>query len=778
VDASRAEGVQVGDHNVQHNYFGRRREVAWPCRVGVVPPPAVGRQSRPADHDLAAGAGGTAVVCQVVAGLGGVGKTQLAAHLAEQLWREDRLDLLVWVTATSRTGILSTYALAAGEATGADDPGPEQAAARLLSWLATTGRRWLVVLDDLTDPADLTGLWPPDTRSGRTVVTTRRRDAALVAGRRLIDVGVFTPGQAVDYLTRLLGDDPDRLDQAGDLAADLGHLPLALAQAAAYLVDQDLSCAGYRDRLTRLPLTRLRPDVLPDQQSLPVARAWALSVRAADAATGGLATVVLRLAALLDPNGIPAELFTTPTALGHQRQRLGQDVDSGTVHDALRTLHRLGLADLARGELRVHALVQRVTRESTADQDTHGLALTAADALLDLWPDVERDPATSRLGRQLRANTAALAGATGALLWRTADGGQDAHLVLFRAASSLGENGLVAEARDNYIRLYAATSGLFGADHPDTHSALGHLARWQGEAGDPAGAVATLEQLLADRLRVLGPHDPGTLTTRHNLARWRGEAGDPAGAAAALEQLLADQSPTLGADHPDSLVTRANLAGYRGRAGDPGGAAAALELLAGDSLRVLGPDHAVTGSVRQVLAHWHGESGDPAGAAAALQQLLTDRLRLLGPDHPDTLTARNDLARWRGEAGDPAGAAAAFEQLLADMLRVLGPHHPDALIARNNLAYYRGESGDPAGAAAALGRLLTDSLVVLGPDHPDTLTTRGNLAQWQGEAGDPAGAAAALEELLADMLRVLGPGHPATETTRVNLGHWRRRTRR
>ncbi|WP_329065670.1 hypothetical protein [Amycolatopsis sp. NBC_01480] len=33
--------------------------------------------------------------------------------------------------------------------------------------------------DDVQNPADLTGLWPPHSATGQTVVTTRCRDAAL-----------------------------------------------------------------------------------------------------------------------------------------------------------------------------------------------------------------------------------------------------------------------------------------------------------------------------------------------------------------------------------------------------------------------------------------------------------------------------------------------------------------------------------------------------------------------------------------------------------------------
>src|SRR5689334_7513671 len=157
VYAPDAKGLIVGDHATQTTIIGGRAEVRWPCRVGVVPPLADARVDRAADRRLAeAGAAGTVLVCQVLAGLGGVGKTQLAAALAHRLWREQAVDLLVWVTASSRTSVVTGYADAAAAVSGVDDPDPDRAAGRFLAWLAAEAeRRWLVVLDDLADPADL-----------------------------------------------------------------------------------------------------------------------------------------------------------------------------------------------------------------------------------------------------------------------------------------------------------------------------------------------------------------------------------------------------------------------------------------------------------------------------------------------------------------------------------------------------------------------------------------------------------------------------------------------
>lgn len=718
-----------------------RAPTTWPRLVGVVPLLADCRQPRQIDRELSdvLTAGEPNGVCLVLSGLGGVGKTQLAVARAERAWHRREVDLLVWVTGSSRASIVSSYARAAAEVTGVDDPNPEQAAGRLLGWLARTDRRWLVVVDDVWDPVDLNRLWPPATGLGQTVVTTRRRDAALAGhGRRLIEVGLFTADEAASYLHEKLRTDPGRLAGAADLVDDLGRLPLALAQAAAYILDRDLSCAGYRCRLAdrKKRLTELVPEPgsLPDEHRDTIALTWSLSIDAANQLTpSGLARPVLELASLLDPNAIPTAVFSTMVALADLARCRSVDgsVEPADADDALHNLHRLSLLsfDQSSRTVRVHGLVQRVVREATSTERTTALAITAADALLETWPEIERDPA---IGQLLRANVNALRQNAESALWSTATGG---HPVLFRAGGSLGNAGLVTAATDYYRDLHTIADRLLGPDHPHSLIVRANIARWLGQAGNPAGAAAAFERLLPDVDRVLGADHPDTLTTRANIARWRGRAGDPAGAVTVLEELMPDRLRLQGTDHPHTLIARGNL------------------------------------------AFWSGEAGNPVGAVAAFEKLLEDLVRVLGPDHPDTLAARGGAAFFRGRAGDAAGAAAAFEERLAHRLKVNGPDHPHTLAARGSLAFWRGEAGDPAGAAAAFQELLADRLRVLGPDHPHTLTTRYHLAVRRGEAGDRAGAAGAFEKLLADMIRVLGPDHPDTFETRIRAAYWRDQAR-
>ncbi|MGW6705578.1 FxSxx-COOH system tetratricopeptide repeat protein [Streptomyces sp. NPDC054956] len=711
-----------------------------------MPPPAQSFQHRAEMQRLRAAVegGGTAVLCQVLTGMGGVGKTQLAADYAHTAWETGELDVLVWITASTRTAIVTAYAQAGVELCQADPADPEQAAKSFLAWLTPKARaqtcRWLIVLDDVADPADLHLLWPPAGPHGRTLATTRRRDAALTGeDRRRMDVGLFTEAEAAAYLTACLAahgrQEPD--DQLTALASDLGHLPLALSQAAAYIVDTGLACAAYRARLadrTR-QLSDLLPErgTLPDDQPAPVDAAWSLSVdRANQFRPAGLARPMLHLTAMLDPNGIPDTVLTSEPALAHLTAHRDSPVQNpATVTaedaaDALRALHRLSLITHTPGiphhAVRVHELIQRAMRDQLTPDRFDRLAYTAADAVFASWPATDRN---AGLAQALRANTTALTTRAGGALYRP-----NAHVVLFRTGRSLGEAGQVAAAIEHFCYL--------------TDTATRHL----------------------------GLDSPYALAARYNLAHWRREAGDPVRAARDLAVLAADQVRVLGPDHPDILNTRGAFAHCLGMAGDVVRAEQETRILLAERIVVLGPDDPSILSTLRDLVHWQAMAGNTAKAAKTTAIVLNQQVQVLGLDHPDTLITRGTIAHWRGVAGDAAGAADELGAVLEDFLRVLGPDHPHTLVTLSNLAHWRGVAGDAAGAADELGAVLGDSLRVLGPDHPQTLAIRSNIAHWQGEAGDAAGAAQALAVLLEDLLRVLGPDHPHTRATQRNIPGW------
>ena len=775
----------------------------WPHLVGSPPGRALGFQERRESSRLrqALEAGGTAVVGQVLSGLGGVGKTQLAADYARTAFAEGRLDVLVWVSAASRQAVVDTYTRAAAELLAAEPD--KHAAQRFVAWLQpSTSRRacrWLVVLDDLADPADMTGLWPPACAMGRTVVTTRRRDAALTGpGRSRVDVGVYTPDEAVAALHEALAarDHPAEPEaQIRALAEELGRLPLAVSQAAAYIADAALSCAAYRARLadrTRT-LSQVLPDpgegeALPDEQAATVAATWSLSVERADGLPPrGLARPILQLTSPLDPNGIPQTVLTSPPALQYlalhraapalltplpgeaAETREAPHVGEEDAVAALRALHRLSLLDHNPAQphttVRVHQLVQRVTSEALSASARDQLARTAADALLAAWPDGELDTARARTQR---ANSDSLADHAHEALMQPG-----AHPLLLRTGRSLGESGQVAAAAAYFQRLRTQARRQLGPDHPDTLAIGWALAHWQGEGGHPTAAVTTLTDVLAGQSRVLGAEHRDTLTTRHELAEQEGNRGRVTDAVTALTALLTDQQRLLGGEHRDTLTTRHSLIWWQWEAGEAAAAVPALGALLDDQLRVLGPDHADVLTTRHNLSVAWFENGHIDKARAVAEQLLADRLRINGADHPDTLSARHNVLWFQTMDADTRdGAISAYRELLRDRQRVEGPEHPDTLTTVAVIARLQGEAGNHAAAVQAHVELLAARERVLGPEHPYTLDTRGRLANWQGQAGSIEQAISTLTGLLEDQLRILGPDSPHTLATRHELAHW------
>jgi hypothetical protein len=739
-------------------------------RIGVVPQQAAWFQDRLSGTGIETYARKRtrATSALVLCGMGGTGKTQLAAQLTRRIVAAGNIDLLVWVTASSRDAIAAAYAEAARALRIADaSVKTEAAAGRLLGWLEGSGRRWLIVLDNLDAPADVAGWWPPTCVTGCTIVTTRRRDAALSTdGRSLVPVELFTPDESVDYLTRALGPsvDIDR-DEARLIAADLGHLPLAVAQAAAFIRDRNMTLATYREQLadrTRA-LAHLLPhdDALPDDHRGPVHAAWSLSREAANAARPrGLAIPLLEFVSVLDPNVIPVELLKTKAASFY----LCGDAEPARfekIDEALHNLHRFSLITYQKATLRIHSLVQRAARDEFTPEGLAFTAKAAGDAMLEIWPETRRD---TTLNQVLRANAAALTERAGATLLTPG-----VHPVHFCLIEGLGVSGLMRAAADTAESLVTACTTALGPDHVDTLNARYHKIIWLGNAGEPGKAAEEAQALVSACRQALEPDHPLTLSAEHESVRWLGHIGDPVGAVTASAALFADRRRVLGPDHPDTLITQAYLAYWRGQAGDIVGAIEACRELLAANVRLQGVDHPDTLNTRHNLARWQGHAGDAVGAVAGLQAVLVEYRRTHGDSHPRTLGTAHELARWRAETGNVPEAISSLTQVLAGRLRALGPEHRETLTTRHELARVESLRGNFATAVAALTEVLADRTRLLGPSHPETLATRHELGRCRAELGEVGAAVTALEKVLADRTRVLGQEHPDTHRTRVEL---------
>jgi tetratricopeptide (TPR) repeat protein len=696
---------------------------------------------------------------------GGTGKTQLAAYLAHTWWQARQLDLRVWVTASSRAAVLAGYARAFAERTGTVAAGDaETVAGRFLSLLAETSERWLVVLDGVSDPADLEGLWP-EGPAGRVLVTTL--NAATVKGSRnplVFPVGVFSPHEALDYLRRRLSADPNQRMGAVDLVHDLGCEPLALVQASATIASSGLTCRDYRDLFARR-----QAQLAETLGAQPATKAvtWTLSAeRAESLSPGGLAQSCLIMAALLDCHGIPGAVFATPAAAEFIGRTAGGRPDPQRARDALASLERTGLlvvdhAGTAR-TVRLHPAVQAAVRSATPGPVLDQAARAAARALAEAWPpDDSEEP---QAAGALRSCVASLDQTAPGSLWA-----EGSHTVLFRAGESLDSARLTGLAASHWQALTAASEQALGPAHPDTLRAADRLASATLAAGLVTDAVEHYQRALDTRAASAGPDHASTIAARTGLGSALLAAGRPADAITALEGALAAFERGPQTDTRPGLAIQDDLVSACLAAGDyPRAIRLATRTLA-ERERRQGPDHPDTLLTRGSLAGAYLAAGKLKDAIAQCQRTLSGCERVLGPDHPDTMSALSALASAYHSARRLRDALPLYERALSDRERLLGPDHPDTLGARGNLASACHSAGRMASALELYERSRADCQRVLGANHPDTLAARANLAHAYYATGRVSEAAKMLQHTLTDCERVLAPGDPLTAAVRDSL---------
>ncbi|MGH3256493.1 MAG: tetratricopeptide repeat protein [Streptosporangiaceae bacterium] len=744
-----------------------------------------------------------------LAAQGGTGKTQLAVEFTQALRSAGAVEVLIWVTAASREAVLVSFAQAAG-AVGAGDPDADAdtAAARLVAWLSHTERPWALILDDLSDPADLEDLWPAGP-AGQVVITTRLPGTALsppalragadqaARGLRIVPVGGFSRREALDYLSWRLTDYPDQRIEALDLGEDLDGLPLGLAQAVAVMNVKGLSCREYRVQLGE---RRKHMETVPVEGiSAPILATWSLAAECADElAPAGLAWPALALGAMLDPNGIPGAVLTSAAACGYiaGRPSTGAPPDQAMVRAAITNLARSGLVSIDPASqvrtVRMHPSVQAAVRAWIPRADFERVLLTAADALVQTWPDPDDGaqagglhggaPGEAPLGSGTQMDQALgdcaahLCAAEGAgegaarpqaqpgPLWQP-----EAHPVLFRKGLSLENSGL-SDATIAYWQAMVTTSTrLLGPAHASTTAARDRLALAYETAGRFGDAIAAFQAALADRERNQGREHPDTIGARGELAHAYASAGRPAEAVALYEQMVADSSRQLGLGHPVTIRARTGLAEAYQEAGRGKDSVAAYAKLVADSERLLGAGHPATLAAREDLADACLANGQAGDAVDQYRRVLGIQEASRGRDHPDVIVARASLASALRRSGKLKDAIAQYERVLSDRERVQGADHPDTIAARANLAFAYRSAGQLREAIPVYERTLEDRERVQGADHADTRGARCNLAGAYQQAGRLPDAVRQYERALADSERMLGPADEETMTTRGSL---------
>ena len=618
---------------------------------------------------------GDKAVVQALHGMGGVGKTQLAAEYAHRF--AGTYGLAWWINA-EQGGLIGDQVAALGLALGCVQPGAgtEAVRAAVLAELRHRGR-WLLVFDNAEDPADVAP-WLPG-GGGHVLITSRQRGWDEVAAP--VEVDVLARAESVAILqTRvsvLSGTDADQL------AAELGDLPLAIAQAAGFMADTGMTADEF------LALLHTRAGQLLAQgapASYPRSLAAATGLIAdrlarQDPAAAELASVC----AFLAPEPIPESLFTAAVSV-LPGELAARAADPLAWRQTLAHLTRQSLARIDHRGLQMHRLTQAILRDR----------LTPAQAA-----------ATRQYAEAIQA---------------ASDPGDMANPATWPQWAQLTPHVLAAD--------------LAATDTPALRELAGHTCWYLLERGDTRTAhdlASGLHQQWRDRL---GEDHPHTLTAAHYLAWTLLEMGRHAESRDLNQDTLTRRRRILGADHPDTLFSAHNLAINLRRLGDVQAAHDLNQDTLARHRRIRGHDHPDTMSSATTLAHDLRALGDLQAAHDLNHETLARRRRILGQDHPDTMNSAHNLAYDLRALGDIQAARDLDHDTLARRRRILGHDHPDTLASAANLSYDLRELGDAQAACDLDHDTLARRRRILGHDHPDTLASAANLATDLRELGE------------------------------------------
>ena len=258
-----------------------------------------------------------------------------------------------------------------------------------LSWLGNLREKWLLIVDNM-DQKELSscarkmffGQWKNKT-TGDILVTSRRSSEALCEDLDLppencLELNAFTLEESTEFLKKRTGLESCSDDQEQDveqLAHELGGLPLALEQAAAYVKALKCSIQSYLEQYRSQKSTLLkRKSAKPcseiySEERLAVQTTWLLNFSyiendEKDEGLGKASAFFMQIATYLFPDDIPIEILNVGAPeIEHKylKHRLKMPIGAKQIVDLL--LRFSLFKRKSDDSLSIHRLVQETLKQ-------------------------------------------------------------------------------------------------------------------------------------------------------------------------------------------------------------------------------------------------------------------------------------------------------------------------------------------------------------------------------------------------------------------------------
>jgi len=743
------------------------------------------------------------MILSAVSGLGGVGKTQLAiyhVHHPEQdyslrLWFQAEIDILLH---QDYLEFAQQYKLPL------EEKAPRHEVIKAVKRYLSSQPNWLAVYDNAGSYQELKDFLPTELKNGHLLITTRRTEWHDTGSK--LEVDVFSQTEAITYLKKVIQREDKQSEEEEkaltELVHELGYLPLALAQAGAYIKTSGILVVDYLRLYRKRAIKMLKDATLPVGSNVqPVAITWDISLKAIEVEeqkTGDtrLSLPVLQAMSYLAPDHIPRSLlerWLTESAFIKRDQSAEL-----LLNKAVKRLSAYSMIQChpEQKTLSVHRLVQEVVQfqlqqakstvpavtflESKGDaksttvteQCLHSFLLTSltdsSGKEFDLETQVLVDEKRQKaLLPHLQALVKHHDGSSSSSTLPSADLGRLLGSIGYIFNTQLGDAG---QAKPYHERSLKILEQHYGKDYWQVAGTLNNLANACGDLGDDLTKKVLLERALKINEQHYGKDHWQVAGTLSNLGNACGDLGYDLRKKALLERALKMQEQHYGKDHWRVAMTLNNLATACGDLGDAPTKKALLERALKIDEQHYGKDHWQVAMTLSNLGNACGDLGDAPTQKMLLKRALQINEQHYGKDHWQVAGTLNNLGAARGDLGDSPTQKMVLERALKIAEQHYGKDHWRVATILGNLATACGDLGDASTKKTLLERALNIKEQYYGKDHWQVAITLNNLVTAYQQLGDIATALSyACEVHRIFNASFKNPDHPHIKTAERNL---------
>lgn len=712
-----------------------------------------------------------AVTQTVLVGMTGKGKTQLATALAMEC-ENRKWSLVAWIDGSSKSAITSglvELARAINVDT-KDEPTENQIIERLFTKLKSSD--WddrLIIFDNVDNITDLTDL-TPDAPGLRVIATTTNTIGWKQQSWQSIIVETFNRKDAIRYLLSTT-QSTDELT-ADLIAAKLGDLPLALAQAAATALNEKWSLKQYFARLE----TFSSDDVILSYPGDPYKNEVTFALLLAkESATNKLkanvrkeAEEIIYILTLLAASGIPTQ-WLDPF---HNNSEISTISDENAInkHHALNALIHNSIIQQSKDAniTTIHRFQAQVMREYWDAEERDAAVETAARLLNNIISKTAKNlPATSQqhevltLIQQIQAISNQKHSQD---IFHHANI-QDTLSEIFRVVKVLG----IAYAATSLDTAVSLTSQHFGNTQPSTILCQIGLGDAFANSGDTTTALEILEDAYLRSKDHLGEDNWVTLSGNIVRATTYAKKGRFRKAIELAEDTYSRYVSQFSETDPQTFSTRNSLAQIYLQAGNASQAInhclALLNSLADTNSQDL--DFILT--VLNNLAAAYQQDEQVSDAIEVFEYICNQPISVHKNGYHDYYICKCNLAAAYRQDHQPARAISILEQICEESKQTIGSYHSDRFHFRTLLAKWYLEDRDFTNAVKVLKTLHEDSGRTFANDSKNTLEYEHMLAFAYAEQGDFHSALPFIEHAYNSRLSTLGAFDPATLESKYNF---------